>query len=79
MQKFETLCVDKETEMEMIAGCCSFKEVCKFLDEENANGKFGNLVGVKGMLNSTYDKTEIKFEKASFLYDKERGLLLKSK
>ena len=79
MRKFETLCIDRETGMEMVAGCLSFKEVCKLLDEENADGKFGNLVGVRGMLNSTHDKTEIKFEQAIFLYDKERGLLLKSK
>ena len=76
MKRFETLCVDKETGMEMLVGCCSFKEACKLLEDENRDGKFGNLVSIAGMLGSTHGKTEIKFEKAEFLYDKERGLLL---
>lgn len=79
MRRFTTMCIDKETNLEIVASDCSFNESCIFLETENADERFGNFVGAKGMLGVSHNRTEIKFEKAEFLYDETRGLLLRIK
>ena len=74
MRRFSTVCIDNITNMEMILYQCSFNEACLFLEEENADGRFGEY---KGMEAVTLHVDRFRFEKAVFLYDEERGLLLR--
>ena len=76
MKKFTTVCIDKETNLEIIASDCSFNEACMFLETENSDERFGKFVSAKGMIGKSYNFVEMKFEKAEFLYDETRGLLL---
>ena len=73
MRRFTTACIDNVTKMEMVLSECSFNEACMFLEKENKDNRFGNFVSAKGKLT----KTEIIYEKANFLYDEERGYLLR--
>ena len=73
MRRFTTLCIDNVTKMEMVLSECSFNEACMFLETENKDKRFGGFVGVKGKLTMF----EIIYEKANFLYDEDRGYLLR--
>ena len=74
MTKFSTLCIDKETGMEMIICCCTYNEACMFLESENADNRFGRLVGA---CSEGTRYTQIVFEEAQFVYDEDRGVLLR--
>lgn len=77
MRRFTTACIDIVTRMQMVLSECSFNAACMFLDMENADNKFGELIEVKS-LGIPACKTEIKFEKSRFIYDDIRGYLLKA-
>lgn len=77
MRRFTTACIDIVTRMQMVLSECSFNAACMFLDMENADKKFGELIDVKS-LGLLEGKTEIKFEKSRFIYDENRGYLLKA-
>ena len=74
MRKFTALCLDKKTGMEMVLSEVSYNAACMFLETENSDNRFGQF---KSILMSG-SMTKIKFEKASFLYDEVRGLLLRN-
>ena len=76
MRKFTTLCIDKITGAEMILYDCSFNAACMFLERENTDNRFGAYKGTEG--TSLY-VSKIVFEKALFLYDEERGVLMRKK
>lgn len=73
MRKFVVLCKDSVTNLEMVASECTFNESCIFLEKENTDNRFGRFLSAIGK-NET---TEIMYEKARFLYDEKRGLLLR--
>lgn len=70
MKKFTSLCRDNITGHRMILSDCSFNEACAYLERENL-GKY------KGMEACSLHVSKIRFEKATFLYDEERGYLMK--
>ena len=74
MRRFTTLCIDKVTGAEMLLYDCSFNAACMFLERENADGRFGKY---KGTEFGTIYVTKIVFEEALFLYDEERGVLMR--
>lgn len=74
MRKFTTLCKDIITGNEMILSECSFNEACWFLESENADGRFGTY---KGTECASLHVHKLVFEKALFLYDEERGYLMR--
>lgn len=74
MRRFTSVCIDNVTKMEMILFCCSFNEACMFLETENADERFGEY---KGMEACSLHVSKFRFEKATFYYDEERGLLLR--
>ena len=74
MRKFTTLCIDPITEAEMILYDCSFNAACAFLERENTDNRFGKY---KGCECGSRVVTKIVFEKALFLYDEERGCLMR--
>ena len=76
MRIFTSVCIDNLTKMEMLLSECSFNEACMFLETENADDRFGKY---KGMEVCTLHVHKLIFEKAVFLYDEERGLLLRQK
>lgn len=77
MKRFTTACVDIVTRMQMVLSECSFNAACMFLDMENADKKFGELIAVRS-LGLLEGKTEFKYEKSRFIYDENRGYLLKA-
>ena len=68
-------CIDIVTKMEMILSDCNYKNACKFLEKENEDNRFGHFLTAKGR---TLFITEIKYEKANFIHDGVRGVLLRS-
>lgn len=74
MRRFTSLCIDKVTGAEMVLYDCSFNAACMFLEAENADGRFGKYKGTE--CASRY-VTKIVFEEALFLYDEERGVLMR--
>lgn len=74
MRRFTSLCTDNITGCEMILYDCSFNQACAFLERENADNKLGKY---KGCECASRVVTKIVFENATFLYDKERGLLMR--
>lgn len=75
MRKFTASCIDDITKKELVYSECGFNEVCMQLEKENADNKFGHFVSV---ISRTMYLTEIKFEKACFLHDDIRGVLLRA-
>lgn len=74
MRRFTTVCIDKLTKAEMILYDCSFNAACMFLEMENISNRFGAYKGTEFV--SLY-VCKLIFENAVFLYDEERGLLLR--
>ena len=74
MRRFTTVCIDNETGMEMILWGCTYNEACMFLEVENSDHRFGNLIETESV--SMYE-TKIIYERAEFLYDEERGILMR--
>lgn len=74
MRKFTSICFDKATGAEMILYDCSYNAACMFLEGENRNNCFGEY---KGTENSSLYVTKILYENATFLYDEERGVLMR--
>lgn len=74
MIRFSTVCIDKVTKGEMIAAQCSFNEACMFLEKENSDGRFGKY---KGTECGSQHVCKLVFENALFLYDEERGCLIR--
>ena len=74
MRRFTTLCIDKVTGAEMILYDCSFNAACMFLEMENSDNRFGAYKGTE--CGSKY-VCKLVFEKALFLYDEERGVLMR--
>lgn len=74
MRRFTTLCIDSITGAEMILYDCSFNSACAFLERENKDNRFGKYKGT-WCLSSAVSK--LVFEKAVFLYDEERGCLMR--
>lgn len=64
---------DKQTGLEIVLACCTYNSACAYLDRENADGKYGNFLGAVGTVN----QSEIVYEKARFLFEAERGILLR--
>lgn len=75
MRKFTTTCIDNITNLIMVLSDCSYNNACSFLESENANNKFGQFLTAT---NRTLYLTEIRYEKANFIYDEVRGVLLRS-
>ena len=74
MRRFTAMFIDTITGAEMIAYDCSFNAACMFLERENTDGKFG---AYKGTESVSIPVSKIIFEKAVFLYDEERGCLMR--
>lgn len=74
MRRFTTLCIDKVTGAEMILYDCSFNAACMFLEGENADNHLGKYKGTEFV--SIY-VSKLVFENATFLYDEERGVLMR--
>lgn len=74
MKKFTAVCIDSITGAEMVLSDCSFNEACMYLETGNEVGKFGAYKGTECV--SRY-VSKIVFEKTTFLYDEERGYLMK--
>lgn len=75
MRKFTATCIDNITKMEMVLSECSYNNACMFLESENRDNRFGHF---KSATNRTMYITEIRFEKACFLHDDIRGVLLRA-
>ena len=65
--------LDKQTGLEIVLACCTYNSACAYLDKVNADGKYGNFLGAAG----TAHKAEIVYENARFLFEAERGVLLR--
>lgn len=74
MKKFNTLCIDNTTKMEMVLSECSYNEACAYLGTIQGKYNFGNLKTCKVVSTGL---TKIIFERAAFVYDEERGYLLR--
>lgn len=74
MIKSTSACIDDITKKEMILSKCNFKNACKFLEKENGDKKFGHFLSAT---NKTMFLTEIRYEKANFIYDGVREILLR--
>ena len=74
MRRFTSLCTDSITGCEMILTDCSFNQACSFLERENTDNKLGEY---KGCECASRYVTKLIFENATFLYDEERGLLMR--
>lgn len=72
MKRFTALCKDKTTGYEMVLSECSFNQACSFL--ESKRSELGKYLGTFFV---SINVSKLKFEKATFLYDEERGLLMK--
>lgn len=68
MKIFRSSCIDKQTGLEIVASEVSFNMACSYL-ETFSLGKYLGTEHVK-----TVDR--LRFEKRSFIYDENRGLLL---
>lgn len=75
MNKFTTTCIDSITKMEMILSDCNYNNACIFLEKENIDNRFGHFMTTT---NRTLFLTEIRYEKANFIYDDVRGVLLRN-
>ena len=73
MRRYMTVCIDKETEKEIVLDNCGYNEACFWLDGVLAkNGK--------QVINTNKQGKLIKIEtnaKTNFYYDKSRMMLLK--
>lgn len=74
MRRFTSLCTDSITGCEMILSDCSFNQACMFLERHRENNTFGEY---KGCECASRYVTKLIFEKANFLYDDERNLLMR--
>lgn len=74
MKKFTTTCIDSITGARMVLSECSFNAACMFLEGLNFDNKLGEYKGTE--CASRY-VSKIVFEKAVFLYDEERGYLMR--
>lgn len=74
MKKFTTLCKDVITGAEMVLCECSFNQACAYLEGLNADNKFGKY---KGTEVGSKNVCKLVFEKSTFLYDEERGYLMR--
>jgi len=69
MRKFVTNCIDNVTGMTMVLSECSYNKACAYLEAIEEIGDFIGTKIVNGM-------DELKFAKATFYYDENRGYLL---
>lgn len=67
-------CIDTVTKMEMVLSNCNYNHACMFLEKENTDKRFGHF---KSATNRTMFLTEIRYEKANFIHDGVRGILLR--
>lgn len=74
MRKFTALCKDSVTGCTMVLCECSFNAACMFLEGLNFDNKLGEYIGTE--CASRY-VSKIVFENATFLYDEERGYLMR--
>lgn len=74
MKKFTSLCKDIITGAEMILCECNFNQACAYLEELNADNKFGEY---KETECGSKTVCKLVFEKATFLYDEERAYLMR--
>lgn len=74
MIKFTASCIDNITKAEMVLSECSFNQACAFLEGENMDNHFGKYKGTE--VGSSH-VCKLVFEKATFLYDEERGYLMR--
>lgn len=74
MRKFTTLTVDSKTRMQMILSDCSYNQACYYLKGQDT----GKLLNVRTVYIEplTYKVTELRCEKATFIYDETRGFLM---
>lgn len=73
MSRF-TACIDNISKKEMILSKCNYDNACKFLEKENKDKKFGRFLSAT---NRTMFLAEIRYEKANFVYDGVREMLLR--
>ena len=71
MKKFTTVCIDNETNKQIILSDCSFNNACYYLQSLSSNEA---EVEVSTIDISTM---EIKVGDKKFIYDEKRGLLLR--
>lgn len=71
----ETTCENNkiETKLEPVTSGCTFSEACIFIESNNTNNTYGHFLRAIGKNKLT----RIMYEKASFIYDEKRNLLLK--
>ena len=74
MKRFSTTCIDNKTGMEMVLCEASYNSACVFLEIENRDKRFGRFLGIEAR---PLQMAKIKFQKATFFYDEERGYLLR--
>ena len=74
MRRFTTTCIDNLTGAVMVLYDCSFNAACMFLERENKDNRFGSYKETECL--SRY-VSKIVFERATFLYDEERGCLMR--
>ena len=61
------------SKLEPVTSNCTFSEACIFIEKNNTNNAFGHFLRAVGKNKLT----RIMYEKASFIYDEKRNLLLK--
>ena len=74
MRKPTTTLIDNQTKKEIILMGCSFNNACHFLENENKDSRFGKYKGTEFV---AINANKIRFEKACFLHDEARGLLMR--
>ena len=62
--------IDNKTHLEIVASECSFNQACEYLECKMKNCLY------KGLEACGINITKIVFDRRTFLYDEERGLLL---
>lgn len=72
--KSTTSFIDSITKMEMILSDCNYKNACKFLEKENKYNQFGHFLAAR---KRTMFLAEIRYEKANFIHDGVREVLLR--
>ena len=86
MKRFTSVCIDNISKLEIVLSECSYNNACMFLESENRDNRFGKFLYAKNKIddkNKKHEKckvsylTTIKYEKACFLHDDIRGLLLR--
>ena len=74
MRRFQFLILDNKTQLQMVLCDCSYNQACYYLQGQDV----GELLKVTTVNVSPlpYKVSELKYEKATFIYDEQRGFLM---